>query len=533
MLQNGLACLVSASEETRYPEATRNGTNRQKASMPTSKLARLVLLSVLVTAGARADTIHLKNGASITAENIREKGDQVEYTLGASTYTIPRSMVDRIERSGGSFGVTVTTPAPGAVYRDPGSASGSTSDSVPGHKPRAKLSGAPPLTLFGSEKERDRLRAQIINLGRVDGSALAGIEAEGNAAKSAVAYFEAARYELEHNQNDAARSYLRSALSFRPDEPSLIGFYVYLLVQAGEYPEAVRQAEHGAEVAPGSADMQRLLGLAYYGADKLREAIAAWQRAQQIQPNDAVQGYLAKAEREIAVEDSFSERQSPHFVLRYQGRQAGFNLGSDLLRTLERQYSELSRELDFAPQSNITVLLYTEKEFFDVTQAPGWAGGANDGKLRIPVADVSGITPRLEQVLKHELTHSFIHYLTRGRCPGWLNEGIAQMMEPKTAAAYGRGLAHLFETGKQAPLSFLEGSFSGFSSDQATVAYAESLAAVEYLRANYGMSGLRRMLQLIGDGERGESALRATTGSNYPEFEKSLAEYLAKTGTRN
>jgi len=442
-------------------------------------------------------------------------------------------MVDRIERDGGSFGVTVTTPAPGAVYRDPGSASGAAIDSTPDHKKRAKLSGAPPSTLFGSAKERDRLLSRITNLGRVDGSALAGIEAEGNASKSAVAYFEAAHYELEHNQYDSARSYLRRALSFRPDEPSLIAFNVYLLLQAGEYPEAVRQAEHGAQVTPDSAEMQRLLGLAYYNADKLREAIAAWQRAQQIQPNDAVRGYLAKAEREIAVEDSFSERQSPHFVVRYQGRQAGFNLGSDLLRTLERQYTELARELAFAPQSNITVLLYTEKEFFDVTQAPGWAGGANDGKLRIPVADLSGITPKLEAVLKHELTHSFIHYLTRGRCPGWLNEGLAQMMEPKSAAAYGRGLVHLFETGKQAPLSSLEGSFSAFSSDQATVAYAESLAAVEYLRDHYGMSGLRRMLQLVSDGEGGESALRITTGSNYREFEKSLAEYFAKAGTRN
>jgi len=501
--------------------------------MPTPKLARLLLLTALVTAGALADTIHLKNGASITAEKIREKGDQVEYTLGASTYTIPRSMVDRIERSGGSFGVTVTTPAPGAVYRDPGSASGAAIDSIPGPKPRAKLSGAPPSTLPGGAKERDGLRARIINLGRVDEGALAGIEAEGNAAKSAAAYFEAARYELERNENDPARSYLRRALSFRPDEPSLIGFYVYLLMQAGQYPEAVRYAEHGAQVAPGSAETQRLLGLAYYNADKLREAIAAWQRAQQIQPDDAVQRYLAKAERENTVEDSFSERQSSHFILRYQGRQAGFTLGSDLLRTLERQYTELSRELAFAPQSNITVLLYTEKEFFDVTQAPAWAGGANDGKLRIPVADVSGITPKLEQVLKHELTHSFIHYLTRGRCPGWLNEGIAQMMEPKSAAAYGRGLAHLFETGKQAPLFQLEGSFSAFSRDQAIVAYAESLAAVEYLRSNYGTSGLRRMLQLISDGESGESALRITTRSNYREFEKSLAEYLANAGTRD
>lgn len=121
------------------------------------QLAGLLLLIVLVTASALADTIHLKNGASITAEKVREKGDQVEYTLGVSTYTIPRSMVDRIEHSG-SFGVTVTQPAPGAAYRDPGFSSGAAIDSIPDPKPRAKLSGAPPSTLPGNTKERDSLR---------------------------------------------------------------------------------------------------------------------------------------------------------------------------------------------------------------------------------------------------------------------------------------------------------------------------------------------------------------------------------------
>ena len=499
--------------------------------MRTALHARVLLLIVLATAGGQADTNHLKNGTSITADKVRDKGDQVEYTIGASTYVIPRSIVDYVQRSGDSFGVTVTTPIPGAAYRDPGFASGAATDSNPSPKPRAKLSGAPPSTLPEGIYDRDSLRAQIINLGRIDGQALASIEAKGNAAKTAAAYFEAARYELERNQNDSARSYLQRALSFRPDDPGLLAFYSYLLMQAGQYSEAVGNAEHAASMAPGSADAQRLLGLAYYNGDKLREAIAAWQRAQKIQPNDAVQLYLAKAQREITIEDSFSESQSPHFVLRYQGRRAGFTLGSDLLRTLERQYLELSRELGFAPDSSITVLLYTEKEFFDVTQAPTWSGGVNDGKLRIPVGDVSGITPKLEQVLKHELTHSFIHFLTRGRCPGWLNEGIAQMMEPKSAAAYNRALARLFATGKQAPLSQLEGSFTTFSPDQAAVAYTESLAATEYLRSNYGISGLRRMLQLIGDGESGEGALRLITRSNYREFEKSLADYLAKAGT--
>ena len=135
-------------------------------------------------------------------------------------------------------------------------------------------------------------------------------------------------------------------------------------------------------------------------------------------------------------------------------------------------------------------------------------------------------------MLKHELTHSFIHSITRGQCPRWLNEGLAMIMEPKSSAPYGQALARLFAAGKQAPLASLEGSFTKFSSEQATLAYVESLAATEYLRSNYGMRAVQHMLQLISDGESGEAALRAATHSGYQQFEEDLGVYLAKNGAQ-
>ncbi len=47
-----------------------------------------------------------------------------------------------------------------------------------------------------------------------------------------------------------------------------------------------------------------------------------------------------------------------------------------------------------------------------------------------------------------------------------------------------------------------------FSPAQAQLAYAESLAAAEYLRSTYGMYALRRMLELLNEGEAPEAALR-------------------------
>ncbi len=140
------------------------------------------------------------------------------------------------------------------------------------------------------------------------------------------------------------------------------------------------------------------------------------------------------------------------------------------------------------------------------------------------------MNPELGRVLKHELTHSFLNSLAGGRCPTWLNEGLAQLMEPRSSSMYAQQLAQLFQQHKAIPLAALEHSFAGFSSVQAEVAYAESLSAVEYLRDRYGMGEILRMLQNIGSGTGAEEALRHSTGLDYSVLQQRIGEHLAKVG---
>ena len=48
--------------------------------------------------GARADTIVLKNGRRIVANNVREEGDKVKYETSAGELSLPKSIVDHIEK---------------------------------------------------------------------------------------------------------------------------------------------------------------------------------------------------------------------------------------------------------------------------------------------------------------------------------------------------------------------------------------------------------------------------------------------------
>jgi hypothetical protein len=172
------------------------------------------------------------------------------------------------------------------------------------------------------------------------------------------------------------------------------------------------------------------------------------------------------------------------------------------------------------------VVLYTGQAFFDVTQAPAWSGAVNDGKLRIPIEGLRSVTSELARVLKHELAHSFINYLSAGRCPQWLHEGIAQALEPKSLTSNGGRLAQLFAAQHEIPFNALEGSFLRFSGMEATLAYDESLAAVLYINDTYSMGDLRRVLERLGQGSSTEAALRATIHSDYGQLQTDVGRYL-------
>ncbi len=463
---------------------------------------RVTILFICCLAILRAwpDTIHLKNGRSIVADHVRENGAHYEYEIGDDSYAIPKSSVDHIDAGG----------------MPTHSSSGS-----------AKLADLPSFVPNDSLANEGDLVSKIVHDGKVDSDVVAGLEAKGNPELSATAGFIAGKFEFEHGNVAQARQYFEGALRVQPDNSTILIYYSALLIRTGSPAQALPYAQRAVRSAPDSADAHTMLGYTQFASDHTREAIASWKRSLELRPDPSVQQMLAKAQREDTVEAEFAQHESSHFVLHYEGRQSSEAFRAQVLQALESDYDDLARDLGNPPHDNILVTLYTEQAFFDVTHAPTWSGAINDGKLRIPVSGLNSVTPELARVLKHELAHSFINQLSAGRCPPWLHEGIAQLLEPKSLGSDGRQLSVLFKQQHYIPLNALEGSFMRFSGVEAYVAYAESLAAVSYINDSYGMSDIQRILQLISQGNSTEAALRATIHSDYGQLESDLGRYLA------
>jgi len=459
---------------------------------PTLPASLLVLALAGVCAG---DTITLKNGRTIVADRVHEKGNHVEYEIGDNTYSILKSSVASVSAGGAPV---VSAPA----------------NDVP----------EPPAT-EASDRLPD-LTNKVIRNGAVDADAIAAIEQQGDAHRSAAAYFAAGRFEYIRGNAVAATGYMKEAARLDPDSSLILEYYATFLMANGRPADALPFAEQAVRLAPKSADTQNVLGYALYQNDRTKDAVAAWKRSLELRPSEKIEAMVARAERELAAEQGYDEQASSHFTMRYEGTRAPAALRRGILDVLEQHYNDLAAQFGDSPRQSVVVILYTDQAFFDVTNAPSWTSALNDGKLRIPLSGMTAVSAELSRVLRHELAHSFINYLSRGHAPVWLHEGIAMLLEGRTTGRDGRTLALGFATGHYIPLNGMEGSFATFSTPEALLAYAESLAFAERINDTYGFSDLVRILQRIGEGASTEAALRATIHSGYSEMEGEMAAYL-------
>ncbi|MGH9494006.1 MAG: tetratricopeptide repeat protein, partial [Candidatus Sulfotelmatobacter sp.] len=292
----------------------------------------LALCLAAAFAEARADTIHLKNGRTILADRVHENGNRYEYEIGEDTYAIPKSSVDRVEAGG-----------------FPASSGGGSAAALPTFTPPDSLAN-----------EGD-LAGKIIREGKVDGDALAILENKGNAELGATADFIAGKFEFEHGNISLSRQYFESAVRFQPSNATILVYYSALLVRTGNASQALQYAQRAVQSRPDSADAYTMLGYAQFSSDHTKDAVASWKRSLELRPDSKVQQLLAKAQREQTVESNFSEGESSHFVLHYEGHQTPDALRSQILAALESDYDDLVRDLGTPPRDNILVTLYTEQ----------------------------------------------------------------------------------------------------------------------------------------------------------------------------
>ena len=404
-----------------------------------------------------------------------------------------------------------------------------------GPSPSKDVSLPPPSTQINGY---DQIASLAVREGAIDTAKMFEFDTaarEGSPAamsRAALAHFAAGKFEISRSNFDEAIEQFQSSLNFSTSRAELqianLLTLAYIDLIRSQYSDALEYLGRARRLAPRRAAVAQFSGWAYYGLNQIDDAIKQWQFAQQIEPNPDTARSLARAERDKAAESETREANSSHFLLRYQGS-ATPALATEILSVLEDDFRSLVSEFRFTPAEPIGVVLYTEQSFRDVSQLPSWARASNDGRIRVPVQGLTSVPDLLSRMLMHELVHSFVQQKTLGRCPTWLNEGLAQWFEGRRSNRTAAGLAAAFDKGQYIPLQHLEGSWDQMSGPTAEFAYAWSLAAVEYIMGNSGMWGIGRLFERFDIDANFEGALRVALQTDYADLERQTVAFLHKT----
>jgi tetratricopeptide (TPR) repeat protein len=286
---------------------------------------------------------------------------------------------------------------------------------------------------------------------------------------------------------------------------------------AGKTAESREQLVGALRLQPSLTPASLLLGEILYRQADLDSAIQVYEQALAFAPNQPLlRSRLDAWRREADLHGQFSQKVATHFTILFEGPPDAA-LASKIAEQLEADYWRIGGALGAYPDGVVQVVLYTKEQFRDITQSPAWAGGAYDGRIRIPVGGrVSD--GELRRVLAHELTHAIVHNLAPRGTPQWLNEGLALVFEgadPQRARERLAGQTLI-------PLARLEQSFDGLDAKEAVIAYAESLVATSRLLELGGASAAYNLLSDLASGIAFSEAFDRAAMMSYAEFSKSM-----------
>jgi tetratricopeptide (TPR) repeat protein len=262
------------------------------------------------------------------------------------------------------------------------------------------------------------------------------------------------------------------------------------------YLNLARQSAHRVEP---TADTYVALGNAYEAENRLDDALEAWEEARRLgDRSDALARKISRVRADWAYSHGQRYRATDNFEIYYDRRIAD-SLTAFVGDSLEKALPEESRFFLDELSGSTIVILYEGRRFFELREMPDWVGGSYDGKIRVPIDLGRPPDEALLGLLRHELAHAFLARLSRGRAPGWLQEGLAQFVEgrrvdPSTAAS-------TFAEKPTDILTTLEAAL-GQRADRAAAhrAYTLSLSFVEFLASRVGSSGVVCLAADLGQG---------------------------------
>jgi hypothetical protein len=264
---------------------------------------------------------------------------------------------------------------------------------------------------------------------------------------------------------------------------------------------------------------------------KLKDAKLNYDMAYQLGKSDRLREKLEKLGKEQNLQPTLQSYDEEHFRLQYQKTGQPYD-GFELREILRETYRNVSSDFGYYFKQKITVLLYDDNDFKELTGLPHWVAGVYDGKVRMPINREGANDKELRSTAAHEVTHVFVGSLSNRQAPPWINEGLAVYEENKVrkrddlifrSAVKTKTLFSLIELIDQTETSNIKDPL------MVGLFYEQAFKVTEYLIGRYGMFKIKQLLEEYGKGSDSGTAIQKVLAVSIDRMEREWKESLKLT----
>lgn len=312
-----------------------------------------------------------------------------------------------------------------------------------------------------------------------------------------------------------------------------------------EFKEAIEELEAEYDISEDEKDEEEieelvtvyhLLATAYTKNNMPQKAKETYQKILEISPFDVkASKKIDRIRREERIESKLLKKESAHFILKFEGTEEREYEAPEILETLEEAYKKVGADLNYYPKVKTAVIIYPSKEKFRyVTYVHSKTGGLYDGKIRVPLSIELEVAEHFKRTLVHEYTHHVIDLKTKDNCPHWLHEGLAQYEDGRYEEDLEKEekrmevLTLKLEKNMLVPLKYLGPYWQSENTEMVSLAYSEAYTATKYLIKRYGLKGINKLLEKLGEGVSIDEALEEVFYLDYQTLDRKWHRFLAQ-----
>lgn len=338
----------------------------------------------------------------------------------------------------------------------------------------------------------------------------------------------------------SAINYGEKAQQLDPDNTQVaknlaVGYnnYGFALMQQKNFADAYDNFDKAIDLDKDNWSVYVNLGNLMYQQGKTEEAVKYWKKALELQPNlPEIKSKMSSLDKENKIGENFNRQGFAHFEVKYEGSERQ-DLATKVLYILNDAYYRIGSAFNFYPTEKVTVIIYTQSQYGEVTGNPDWLPGQAEGNgiIRLTIDDIETSEERLKDALYHEYTHILLYRKIGFKISRWFDEGLAQYQEPSGGSKLTKEESALLKKhlgyGDLILLADMDNVWNNsYDRERVSLAYAEAKSVILYLVDRFTMYQVTVMIDKYKSSKDINQAIKETFQLDQAQFEQSWLAWL-------